>query len=528
MTRKILFGMVVLLGCAFVAPAAKVAKGENTPKEASKKSTKVAPQKTAEGTLAKARECLQNGDKQAWLSLYHFVDEDDRKQAGLQWDLYVLEKKYAAKILKAYRVRTRTMRDEVKDMKRDGVFLISATTCRKAKSHVVQQTFGKNGLNAILSCRNCSGKVALCKKGELWYLRTATSQRQGQAPHELAKNSSLANLIASYKEMEPTAGKASRLSDWERELAMKFSKRQHKDVMAWIEKMKGNSGIPKKAPSGETPAENVAKRISPQILRTTLSIHEVKVFCRKTADGHRETIYESDQKGVYRIPACAIWGISSIKEIDVKALVKELKGKGVGIIELYSDVSEGDVAHLSTLSSLRALYLTGKCGNSALAFIAKLKKMERLNFRFTKVTGEGFVHLTKLPDLKHLELPSRIYGDKEVVHIAKLTNLKELDLSFWKLSDSGMVYLTKLKQLERLRLFEVPITDKGLAHLSKLGKIKELDLTKTKVTDVSVPILLGMKKLMTVHVDGTAVTSSAKKKMKSEFRRTWRRRISPK
>ena len=67
----------------------------------------------------------------------------------------------------------------------------------------------------------------------------------------------------------------------------------------------------------------------------------------------------------------------------------------------------------------------------------------------------------------------------------------KVDFRRTKVTDDGLVHLAGMTELRRLYLKNTRITDSGLEHLKGLTKLNQLDLRSTKVTDV------GVKKLQT-------------------------------
>jgi internalin A len=95
------------------------------------------------------------------------------------------------------------------------------------------------------------------------------------------------------------------------------------------------------------------------------------------------------------------------------------------------------------------------------------------------LSGSGLAQLASLHRLKALELELPNAVD---IGLANLPlQLEELFISMPKVTDAGFVHLSKLKNLRKLSTRNVPITSLGLAHLNELRNMRQLTLEKTLV-----------------------------------------------
>ncbi|HEY5316157.1 MAG TPA: hypothetical protein VIK18_26755 [Pirellulales bacterium] len=100
-----------------------------------------------------------------------------------------------------------------------------------------------------------------------------------------------------------------------------------------------------------------------------------------------------------------------------------------------------------------------------------------------------------------------IYGsaatDAEVVSIvSKLPNLKELDLRKTQISDQSLAAVAKMTELVELELSECNISDAGLAQLEPLTKLAKLSLWRTHVTSAGVSRLQHSLKSTRIYLNG--------------------------
>jgi len=177
-------------------------------------------------------------------------------------------------------------------------------------------------------------------------------------------------------------------------------------------------------------------------------------------------------------------------------------------IKLPRNVNDAGMAHLANLRKLRELDLAEQAVTDAgLRHLANLTELESLSLRETKgvtgsglvalagaknlvkldlhdctgITDAGLVGLTKLMQVRDLELPPQT-TDAGLVHVAGLTELRSLFLMDTKVTDAGLARLVPLQQLSGLYLYGVPLTDSAVPHLQALKGLKVLNLLKTKIS----------------------------------------------
>ena len=70
-----------------------------------------------------------------------------------------------------------------------------------------------------------------------------------------------------------------------------------------------------------------------------------------------------------------------------------------------------------------------------------------------------------------------------VANLSRLPNLRDLDLAGAKVDDDVMPHIGKITGLERLKLSYTDVTDAGLTNIACLSKLQVLDLSGTDVAD---------------------------------------------
>lgn len=182
--------------------------------------------------------------------------------------------------------------------------------------------------------------------------------------------------------------------------------------------------------------------------------------------------------------------------------LKRLRGSGVQKLSLDSNKSI-TVDGIKTISGipLKSLVLRGTClDNSVIPVLNKMKSLEALDLRSTRVTDDGIKQLETFPKMAYLDL-GYLTGvtDSSLPYIKRaFPNLESLILKDTNVTGKGLnlllphkfysMILTDLKltdddidtlikfQPARLTLEDNPITDKGLEKLKKLPKMEHLSV----------------------------------------------------
>lgn len=207
-------------------------------------------------------------------------------------------------------------------------------------------------------------------------------------------------------------------------------------------------------------------------------------------------------------------------------------------------ISNAGLAHLTGLTGLKALRLSGKSGactvdDGGLEHVAKLTAMKALLLDFLWVSGDGIAQLKDLQKLEELYLAGTLIGDEDLQHldlfpnlkklrisklaqvtgggleqVAKLKHLVDLDLSEnSSLFDADLAPLAAMTSLEKLNLWRVAMTDAGAENLAMLTNLTSLNLDNTQLTDVGLEHLTKMNKLTFLHLGSTAITDAGLSKL---------------
>ena len=126
------------------------------------------------------------------------------------------------------------------------------------------------------------------------------------------------------------------------------------------------------------------------------------------------------------------------------------------------------------------------------------------------IEAAEFRFLAALPALEKANL-GEVDGftDEALGYVASITTLTELNLGDAWVTDAGLKALSKLKNLRRLQLgWTRDVGDAGLPLLLPCANLEFLGLGGTKVTDAGLPVLAKLPRLKELHLQGTAVTDA--------------------
>jgi formylglycine-generating enzyme required for sulfatase activity len=202
-------------------------------------------------------------------------------------------------------------------------------------------------------------------------------------------------------------------------------------------------------------------------------------------------------------------------------------------LELSNEAGFDDAAmkHVAGLEKLRRLRLnSGLLTDAGLRELGRLKQLEQLDLRFTKVTGASLAvlagaplqvlnvdrlddaaaaHLRLFPRLRELASRDAAMTAAGFAQLAGLRRLEYLDLpNARQLVDAGFAPLAGLVSLRRLVATGTGLGDQGVRHLAGLNGLTELQLGSSALTDAGMRALGELVALNTLVVssDATQVT----------------------
>jgi hypothetical protein len=161
--------------------------------------------------------------------------------------------------------------------------------------------------------------------------------------------------------------------------------------------------------------------------------------------------------------------------------------------------------NLSALRDLEEVSLDiDALGDADLRSIATLDRLVTLRLRGTAILdGPSLAHLTRLGNLRSLNLVGCHLDERGIMHLGRLTALRELSLQGSHLSDAGLGFLNSLTSLESLDLMATGVSDRGCAHLEGLTGLRRLNLSQNRITDQGIRHLATLNRLDYLWLDDT-------------------------
>lgn len=179
--------------------------------------------------------------------------------------------------------------------------------------------------------------------------------------------------------------------------------------------------------------------------------------------------------------------------------------------------------------SLRAASIT----DAAVALLTRLKQLRRLDLEGTEVGDEAAAHLAQLHSLEELILNGTAFTDAGIARLASLRALKrfhaantyvegegfaewtapieDLTLLGAPVNDRGLRAITRLKSLRRLHLAESDLTDDGVSALAELPNLQQFDCSACDVGDAALPAIGRLAALRFLRLRDTRITDAGLK-----------------
>jgi hypothetical protein len=149
-------------------------------------------------------------------------------------------------------------------------------------------------------------------------------------------------------------------------------------------------------------------------------------------------------------------------------------------------------AILAVLSEhrLEGLDAGGQMTDAVMARVAALDHMTRMQLAGSRrLTDEGLRHLSRLPNLRWLNLSGCSFTNNGLEVLRQLPELRTFELHWHKgVADEGIAHLAGCERLERADLMGSPVGDGLIAALAGKRHLRCLK-TGTRVSDAGIPLL---------------------------------------
>jgi hypothetical protein len=172
-------------------------------------------------------------------------------------------------------------------------------------------------------------------------------------------------------------------------------------------------------------------------------------------------------------------------------------------------VTDAGLAQLGGLSELRMLSCSGTPGltDAGLAQLSGLGRLESLSIEGpTSIEGPGLAHLAGLNRLRFLAI--HIESEAGLASLSRLIGLRRLFINMPKVTDAALAQLSRVTWLEELAFGGETGSDAGMAHLTSLTNLDTLQVYGPWFTDNGLARVLEIDHLSTFFVsDTTSVTA---------------------
>ncbi len=196
----------------------------------------------------------------------------------------------------------------------------------------------------------------------------------------------------------------------------------------------------------------------------------------------------------------------------VEAFEIDAKENGIGPRRRLTDAEWDELIDTIKERRITGVHANGLMTDSVLARIAGLDHVTRLNLGGSReLTDEGLLHLSRMPQLEHLDLseyPGGKLTDRGLEVLRHLPNLRTFEMT-WQagISDAGVANLKFCDRLERVNLMGSPTGDGAIEALQGKAALRYFSSGRL-VTDAGLPLLHNFPLLKRWH--GADTTSGDK------------------
>lgn len=143
-----------------------------------------------------------------------------------------------------------------------------------------------------------------------------------------------------------------------------------------------------------------------------------------------------------------------------------------------------------------------------LARLSDVATLRRVDLANCAIQGQGLRHLSKLTDLREVNLTLTPVTDDALRHLGGLTELRVLGLASTQCTGTGFTHLKALKKLESVNFHFTPLNDDGLRAISQVPISGRLWFAHTRFTDAGAASLSNLTQLKRCGIGSTDKASS--------------------
>ncbi|HEY4311893.1 MAG TPA: hypothetical protein VGN12_20770 [Pirellulales bacterium] len=170
------------------------------------------------------------------------------------------------------------------------------------------------------------------------------------------------------------------------------------------------------------------------------------------------------------------------------------------------------IAKFEKLESLSLINFNGfgkqEIGDTGIAQLRDLTRLETLNLQGTRLTDTGLASLSGLENLKSLNISGTLVTNDGLKYLAGMRNLTTLEVDAQGVNDAGLAHIVLRKHLQRLKL-RVITSDAAFEQISKLAELRELEATIYNTSDAGWENLEKLPALDSLRIAGLGVNDGA-------------------
>lgn len=167
----------------------------------------------------------------------------------------------------------------------------------------------------------------------------------------------------------------------------------------------------------------------------------------------------------------------------------------------YNQITDTGLKTLTKLENLRSLNLTGN-GVTLVGVkeMANLKNLQELNLHWTSTTDAGLQQVAKVKTLRMLDVGRTTIGRAGLKELLSLPILEALSVEATQVDDEGLRDLTRVRTLRDLNLSYTKVSLQGVKEMDNLADLRKLSLNRTNITDATLPMLYYLKALEKLYL----------------------------
>ena len=196
----------------------------------------------------------------------------------------------------------------------------------------------------------------------------------------------------------------------------------------------------------------------------------------------------------------AIWlGVVSHRARTQERAVRELRAAGASVYYDFQRNQEGEYVLMATPPGPE--WLREWLG------IDYLARVRRVEYHRSKTHNQAVIEsLSKLRDLRELDMSGCEVGPRDFVPLSRLSALESLELGSTRIDDDSLGFLSSMPRLETLYAEETAISGKGLRHLHPDAKLKVLYLRHCPLSSEAYEHIGKLESLEQLDLDYTTTT----------------------